>query len=61
MTEDPPEAVETVVMATDQETITVAAARLALSGVATALERGDQSQIRHKQGKRDEDRETTLV
>jgi hypothetical protein len=50
-----------VVLAADQQSVANEATRSALTCIATALERGDDGQVRDEQGERDEDRESTLI
>jgi hypothetical protein len=58
---DSAEAVEPVVMATDQQARANEAAGSPLTRVAAALERSDQSYVGHEQRQPNEDRETTLA
>jgi hypothetical protein len=53
--------VEPVVVATEQQATADEAARLPLTRVAAALERGDDGEVGHEQRQCNEDRETALV
>lgn len=61
MTEYPSDAVEAVVLATDQEPVSNEAACLPPTCVAATFERGDDGQVRDEQAEGDEDSETTFV